>query len=340
MSITAGTLPIILAKASDIWKDNMSVTDLKPQIGVLQAIADNQTAQLQTVNLPDGVDVKIVWNTACDLTVEDLVTTDCTFSGTEADVASQTLSIDQAKQTKFSVPLDAFRENKFTAADMVALQLKRTMVLQAQTAASYCVGVIEANLGQSTYTNGGAWTVSGTSNTIPAAEWESTAIMGKFQISAIKNRFDMPFMISGENLYQLAFMARTSAGDMDKKGDFVRINDMPIYNDVVNIDEYNTSGSDTTYKSYLLNKGALAFASKGYYPTTPEVLDGNFTRFSIKNTFYPGLIHDVEMRVDCSSGVWSQHWKVIPRYKLFVNPVGCTATRTGILAFTRGPLGI
>lgn len=330
MAITNGALPLILEKASTLWPGNMSESDFTAKIDTLFAIRDQQTARLQTVNLPDGVDVRIAWMTQCDLTVDNLTATDCSFSGPEADVEKMDLSIDQAKETKFSVPLDAWRDNIFGFADAVATNLIRAQVAQAEAVAQYCVGVIEANLGQNTYDAGGTWTVSGTDNTIPSSQWDSTALFGRFQIAAAKNRFDNPFLLSGENLYQLAYMARTSQGNGEGKGDFVRINEMPIYNDIFNVDSVNSPD----LKTYMINRGTLAFASKGYYPTRPESLNGNFQRFSITNRFFPQLVHDVETLVDCTSGVWKQHWKVIPRYKLFINPTGCTATRTGILGFT------
>lgn len=334
MAITAGALPAILERASTRWPGNMSEVDFRPQIETLNAIREQQTAQLQTVNLPDGVDVKIVWMTQCDVAVDTYDSTDCTFSGPEADVDSKTLSIDQAKESVFSVPLDAFRDNVFGFADAVSTNLLRTMVVQAEAVASYCVGIIDTNLGVNVYNNQGNWTVNGTNTEVAGSEWESTAIMGKLMMAARKNKMDNPFLLSGENLAQLAYMARTSQRNGEGPGDFVRISEMPLYNDILNVDDYNTVGGNTTYKTYMINRGALAFASKGYYPTTPESLNGNFQRFSVANRFFPGLIHDVETLVDCTSGVWKQHWKVIPRYKLFVNPSGCTATRTGLLGFS------
>ena len=331
MAITNSVLPLVLRRASEVWPGNMSEKDFVPHIDTLYALRDQQTANLQYANLPDGVDARITWMTQCDLTVDTLVTTDCSFTGPDADTSKIDLSIDQAKQTTFSVPIDAWRDNEFGFADAAATNLNMAMVAQAESIAQYCVGVVNANLGVNTYDNGGAWTISGTSNTIPAAEWDSTAIFGRFQIAARKNRFNNPFLLSGENLYQLAYMARTSNGNGEGKGDFQRINEMPIYNDIFNVDEVN----DPDLLTYMIERGTFAFASKGYYPTSPEALNGNFSRFSITNRFFPGLIHDVETLVDCSSGVWKQHWKVIPRYKLFINPTGCTATRTGAIAFTK-----
>lgn len=329
MAITSGALPLILEKSSMIWPNDMVAADFVPQIDTLLAIRDQQTAKLQTVNLPDGVDVKVVWMNNCDITVDTYDSTDCTFTGQEADVDSQTLSIDQAKESTFSVSIDAWRDNIFGFADAVAVNLNKVMVAQAESIAAYCVGVVNANLGVNTYTADDTWTISSTTNTIPANQWTDTDIFGHFQLAAKINRFDNPFLLSGQNLYQLAYKARTSAANDNGKGDFVRINEMPIYNDVISVE---TTAPKVTF---MINRGTLAFASKGYYPTRPEALDGNFTRFSIANRFFPGLIHDVETLVDCSSGVWKQHWKVIPRYKLFLNPTGCTTTRTGVIAFTR-----
>lgn len=331
MAITNSALPLVLRRASEVWPGNMSEKDFMPHIDTLYSIREQQTARLDYVNLPDGVDARIAWMNQCDLTVDTLVTTDCSFSGAEADTSKKDLTIDQAKQTTFSVPLDAYRDNLFGFADAVATNLNMTMVAQAEAVAQYAVGVINANLGVSTYNNGGAWVVSGTTNTVPAAEWESTAIFGRLQIAARKARFNNPYLLSGENLYQLAYMARTSAGNGEGSGDFRRINEMPIYNDIWNVDEVN----DPHLLTYMIERGTFAFMSKGYYPTTPEVLNGNFSRFSVSNRFFPELIHDVETLTDCSSGVWKQHWKVIPRYKVEINPAGCTATRTGVIAFTK-----
>ena len=331
MAITNSALPLVLRRASEVWPGNMSEKDFVPHIDTLYAIRDQQTANLQYTNLPDGVDARIAWINQCDLTVDTFVSTDCSFSGPEADTYKKDLTIDQVKETKFSVPLDAWRDNLFGFADAVAVNLNKAMIAQAEAVAQYAVGVVNANLGEQTYTNGGAWTVAGTSNTIPVGEWESTAIMGKFQIASKKARFNNPFLLSGENLYQLAYMARTSNMNGEGKGDFQRIGEMPMYNDIWNVDEVN----DPSLITYMIERGALAFLSKGYYPTAPETLNGNFQRFSISNRWFPQLIHDVETLTDCTSGVWKQHWKIIPRYKIEVNPTGCTATRTGMLAFTK-----
>jgi len=126
-------------------------------------------------------------------------------------------------------------------------------------------------------------------------------------------------------------MARTSGANADGKGDATRAQIMPTYEDVFNLPAVNTTAEIT----YMVNKGALAFASKGWYSTNPITLGGNMTRFQVRNRFFPALVHDVDVHETCTSGVWYAHYRVKHAYQLFLNPTGCTATRTGILKFTK-----
>jgi len=159
----------------------------------------------------------------------------------------------------------------------------------------------------------------------------------------VKNRLDNPFLLSGENLDQLQYMALTGSMNADGKGDAARANQMRAYFDLFNIEEENNDD----YWTYMINRGALAFASKGYFPRVDDALNPRGAqefsygklRFSVANRFFPGLIHDVELFDACDTGVEKAHMRVKARYKVFVNPTGCTATRTGMLGF-KNPLGV
>lgn len=331
MSITAGVLPLVLAKSSVVWPNSMVEADFMPEYVTMQAIAAQQTANVSTINLPDGVDVKLTWLNNCDLTVDTCVDNVCTFTGAEADVSSQTLSIDQCKEVLFSEKIDIWRDNIYGQADAIAVNLNKAMKQHLEQVAQYSIGVINANLGVNEYTNGGAWTVNSTETLIPAGEWSDTGIFGKLRRAAKKNRLDTPYILDGENLDQLIYMAKTNAQNGEGKGDNFRAGEMPVYTDLFNVDEVN----DPALITYLINRGALAFASKGYFPTVPEKLTDTYMRFSVPNRWFPQLIHDVEVNRTCTAGVWQDNYRVKARYKLFVNPTGCTATRTGMLAFTK-----
>jgi len=312
--------------------------DLVPQFVTLQAIAEQQTANLSVVGLPDNPDVKITWLNNCDLTVDACADNVCTFAGESVSSYVQTLSIDQCAQTEFSESFDTWRENEFGMAEAQSLNMLKAMKAHVESISQYAVGVIEANLGTNIHDNQGQWTINGDTVEVPGSEWETTAIYGKLRRNAVKNRLDMPYILTGENLDQLQYMALTNQANGEGKGDAARVNTLPAYFDLFNIEEVN----DPLYVTYLINKGALAIASKGYFPRVDnpqapagsQVLDGNYERFSIANAFFPSVIHDVERVVSCPSGVWKENYRLKSRYKVFVNPTGCDSTRTGLLSFT------
>lgn len=330
MAITNSALPFILEKASTIWPGSMTEADFIPQFGAVKAVAAQQTARVSYANLPDQADAKITWINNCDITV-DTCADDCDFTGVAADTSVQTLEITQCKQSTFSEPIDAWRGNLFGLADALAVDINKTMKAQLETVAQYVVSILNSSAGTNEYDNQGEFTIAGTDTTIPAAAWTDTGIFGKLRRTAIKNRFDMPYLLTGDSLDQMVYMARTSSQNGEGKGDNVRIGEFPLYTDLFNIEAVNT----TEYVTYLINKGAIAFASKAYHPTTPEVLGGTMTRFSISNRFFPMLKHDVEFVEKCTAGVWAIHYRIKARYDVFLNPTGCTSTRKGVLKLIR-----
>jgi len=237
------------------------------------------------------------------------------------------LSIDQCIESTFSVKMDIWRDNAFAMSDAVAVNLNKVMVAHLENVTQKGIAFLNSNDGTNVYTNGGSWTVDASGTLIPAAQWDSTAIFGALVRAAKKNKFNNPYLISGENLDQLFFMSQTSAMNGEGKGDANRIAQMRAYFDLFNVDDVN----DPDLVTYVMNRGAVAFLSKGYYGNAPQVLDGNMTRFSVPNRFFPQLIHDVEKYNGCVGGVWSEHYKVITRFDFELNPLGCTAARTGIM---------
>ena len=310
-----------------IWPDNMTAADFTPQFEVLRAIKEQQTARLQIVDLPTGVDARIAWLNNCDIAVDETCADECTFSGPEADSYKKDLSIDQCIESTFSVKVDEWSDNLFGMSDAVAINLNKVMKAQLENIAAKAVTFLNANDGTNTYTNGGLWTVDASGTTIPANQWDTTAIFGALRRTALMNRFDNPFMITGENLDQLFYMSQTSQQNGEGKGDANRIAQMPTYFDLFNVDNTNTPD----YVTYLLSRGTVAFMSKGFFSAQPQVMDGNHTRFSVRNRFFPDLVHDVERYNACSGGVWTENWKVKAKFDFALNPLGCTASRTGIL---------
>lgn len=341
MAITNSIKPTTLLKAMTVWPDSMIESDFAAHFETLRAIQREQTARIQlTATLPDYSAVNIVWLNQCGITVDDCVDNECDFTGPNVSSYVQAGTIDQCKMSKTSVPIDAWRNNIYGQEDAEAMNLIRTMQRHVEYIARYAVGVINANLGVNTHTPvGSGWTGQGTTNTtIPASAASETATYGFLQRNAERNLLEDPYILTGEALAHMNWLARTSQGNGEGKGDALRADTFRIYEDAWNIDAVNAPA----LMFYLIQRGALAFASDAYFPRVngpnqlgnAEVLDGNYTRFSIPNRFFPALVHDVERMVSCTAGVWAVNYRVKSRYKVFVNPLGCTATQTGLLGFT------
>lgn len=340
MAITASVLPLLLERVNGTWPDNQHTADLEADVDVLNAIAENQTSRVDVIISNEKErDVKVTWLKTCPPTPDDC-TDSCTFDGEEANTDSQTYALSKCLETEFKVNIDGWYNNEFEATDAVAQLVVSHMVGHANAAAQYAVGKINTFVGAHQYTNGGEWTLSNTDTlaTIPADKW-GTPMFGGLLRAAKKNHLMNPFLLSGEALDQEYFMATTSQANGEGKGDANRVGKLRTYFDLMNIEDVNDD--DANLFVYMIARGALAFASKARYEARPTEITGRdaHTRFMVPNRFFPRLLHDVQRTTQCSGGATYEHWKIKTKFDVFRNPLGCTATQTGLLKFAR-PTGI
>lgn len=340
MAITASVLPLLLERVNGTWPDNQHTADLEADVDVLNAIDENQTSRVDVIISNEKErDVKVTWMKTCPPTPTDCADS-CTFAGEEASTDSTTYALSKCIETEFKVNIDGWYNNEFEATDAVAQLVLSHMVGHANAAAQYAVGKINTYSGTHEYSNGGEWTLSDTDTlaTIAADKW-GTAMFGGLLRAAKKNRLMNPFLLSGEALDQEFFMAMTNQANADGKGDANRIGKLRAYFDLMNIEEVNDD--DANFYVYMIARGALAFASKARYDTRPEEITGRdaHTRLAVPNKFFPKLLHDVQKTTQCSGGATYEHWKIKTKFDVFLNPLGCTATRKGVLKFAR-PTGI
>ena len=337
MAITNSDLPFLLERVEGRFPNSRVRADSQPQTGTLDAIIAEQTADIRFFNLPDEPTSYLTWMLDCGQEVE-ACTDDCDYTGPDISTFKQTASIDQCAENSFGIAYDAWRHNEFGMMDAVAMKLDRIMRDHLLHVEQYSVGVINANVGVNTSVAiPGTWTNAGGIITIPGNEAASTAIFGYIQRLGITNLFEDPYVLSGAALAQLQYLATTSGGNGEGKGDALRMNQMRTYFDLFNIDLVNTPNLDF----YQIDRGILAFGSKGYYPIVndPENPRGaqqmsyGKLRFSVRNRWVPQLIHDIMVEDRCGSGLEKQFWNVKTRYKTLAAPEGCLADNTGILRF-------
>jgi len=319
MSIVKGvfsetTLVNIQVKADSIWMDRIQREDYVPEAQVVNCIIDQTTAKFGALKGKKDPTVDVGWINACEVSAASC--TDCTISGTELSTNVEEYYLNREQCAEFSVCENDFRDNFFDMEDVIAKGFLKASLALDEWWAGQVVAVLNANVGVNEITTGkGA--VAGTTTYISPTYWNKR-----------------PMLISGANLFESKFIADFEACCENKKGKF---GSMDVCFDLFNIDSTNSPDLVT----YMINRGALAFVTKAYYEgisaaSPSKYMDQN--RWSMPSFSLPGVIYDVHYDNECSGcgDFFTHNFKLKTFGDIFLNPVGCTATRTGVLEFECG----
>ena len=338
MSTTAGVfsetaLAHIQVKADSIWMDRIQREDYVPEANVVKCIIDQTTAQFGELKGKKDPTIDVGWINACDVSAASC--TDCTISGSELSTNIEEYELSRTQCAEFTVCEEDFRQNFFNIEDVIAKGFLKASLALDEWWAGQVVAVLNANVGVNELGDSGKGNVSGTTTYILPAYWDAN-LFGYFARAAIVNRFKRPMLISGANLFESKFIADFESCCENKSGKF---GTMDVCFDLFNIDSVNTPDLMT----YMLNKGALAFVTKAYYAGNSAANPVKYMdqhRWSMPSFYLPGVVYDVHYDNECSSqscGDFMTHnFKVKTFGDILLNPVGCTATRTGILEFECG----
>jgi len=334
MSTTAGVfsetqLVNIQAKADSIWMDRIQKEDYVPQAEIVKCLIAQTTAKFGDLKGKKDPTVEVGWVNACDVSAASC--TDCTITGTELSTNVEEYYLNREQCAEFKVGEDAFRTNFFDFEDVVAKGLLKASLALDEYWAAQAVAVLNANVGVNE-SDGGKGTVSGTSTYVGAPYWNAD-LMGYFNRVSVQNRFKRPMLISGLNLYESIWTAEWEKCCENGIGKF---GSMDFCFDLFNIDSVN----DPDYVTYMLNRGALAFVTKCYYQGVTAANPMKYMdqyRWSMPSFYLPGVCYDVHYENNCDDGDFFSHeFKLKTFGDIFLNPVGCTSTRTGILEFICG----
>jgi len=348
MSITAGVfsetdLVDIQVKIDQIWADAIQKQDYVANVEPVKAIKSNQTAVFGELKGKKDRTIDVGWINACEIADEACQV--CTIDGEELSTNVEEKELSSCREVAFKIEEGTFRSNLFDPEEIIAKGFLSALKQLDEYWAATAVAFLNANEGVNVVTDGKG-DVVGTDTFILPAFWDA-GLMAYFARVSARNQFVNPFMISGNNLYEQVWNAnyeRNQAGDESK---VLKYGSMPIYFDLFNIDSVNSPD----LKTYLLHKGAAAFVTKNYYPVTDLVEGGVPTinkymdewRWSIPSMNLPGVRYDVHYKNSCESqGSYdnmTHQFKLVTYGDFFLNPVGCTSTKTGILSFTCGESG-
>jgi hypothetical protein len=335
MSTVAGAfdetlLMNVIVRADQMLFDDRIKQQYIPKYDALKALMSIQNARVMTpLSFKKDYDVEIEWMNACEVGVED--NTSCELGGVEASTNVEQYAISYEKVSNFSVDETKFQDNRFDKEEAIAKLFLAADKKLVENFTEYTLTKLNTFLGQNEMGTEGKGVVDGTTTWIKPVYW-SADLMAYFHRAAKKNSFSNPILLSGSNLYEQVWLAAAKVGNADGKGDFALFGSIPMAFDLDNIDSVN---DDQT--TYMIQTGALAFANKAVNPDVPEIVPGVFTRYTMSSKFMPNFKYDVFYKPECTTGdMVIHHFKVKLKADVFANPVGCTATNTGFLAFACG----
>lgn len=302
------------------WDVNVK-KQYQPFADSLKAVMANQTATFTDLKDPSKKKtVEVEFIQTCGL--DDQACTDCTMGGSEVSTNTQTLAINICREVPFVIDENKFIGNDFDKEDAIAKAFMQADKQLVEYLNGQVIATIEANLGVNAFI-GGKGTVAGTATTINAANWDAK-LLAYFERVRVLNKMQNPYILDGSNLFEQVYGAKL----MTDKTDDNFFGTLNYYSDLSGIDAANTPN----LKTYLIDRGALAVTSKIFYPNLIEYKDAN--RYSIPSQAMPGISYDVYYKNSCYGEFYKHEFKVVLHALVAAAPTGCSATDTGILAFT------
>lgn len=332
-SITCSTLADVQLKADTIWADSASKKDYVAKVETLTAIRKEQTANLASLEQPKDNAVKLIWVKDCD-DATAACGTECTVGGTELEIACDTHSLDICRTASFTIDEKELRSNVMSIEDFLTKAFLRKIKTLDEYLAAQAVSKLDSFKGVNAYT-GGKGTVTGFSTTVAPAYWNAS-LFSYLHLIGQKNRFADPYILSGTNLFEAYWNAGMNAGNADGSGAKNMFDSLRTNFDVFNIDTV----LDPDKVTFLIDKNAVAFASKTYYnwnagDARAQQYGGSGgsvgMKYQVPSNNLPGVFYDVTYKVTCSGDEIKHNFTLAVKAGIFRNPVGCNVNNTGVL---------
>lgn len=325
-------LQTVLVTMDRVWANQQVNKDYVSYAESLRAIITEQTASFEALQSSEKDNkVKVFWIKDCDETISDCGN-DCVVGGSTPEADCKEYELDICKTTGFSVPEKRFRTSNLTREEVVARALLRRLKTMDEYLAKAVVAKLNAFAGVNQFSTS-IGSVVGTTTYIAPALWTAD-IAGYFAQVAIMNKLSNPFVLNGTNLWQQNWQAQFNNLNQDQKDALAKLGSIRMYWDPFNVDTVNSPAK----RSYLIDKGSVAFVNKAYYPLNNpvEYIGAGQTRYSIESRSIPGVFYDVVYTNECVNNEIIHHWSLYVKAGIFLNPLGCNDEVTGVLMFECG----
>ena len=328
---SASNMRSALERSDKMWKDDMLKVEYEADVDVVLAIQKEQNATLKPITDDrKDVDIDVFWVDACGMTPQDC-TPLCENDFALLESKKKSYALDLCQEIGFSVMEESGRTNLVDMEEQVAKGILMASKELDEWWAQMVVAKLETFVGINTVTNGRG-TVVGTDTFISDADW-TPSIFAYFSRVAKMNKFKNPYLLSGANLYELAWETAYDRANGEGKGADAKLKSMRKYFDLFNIDTVN----DPDMVTYLMNRGAVAMGFKNKHPSTPKEFNGaGLTKSRTASRNIPGVAYDTTYSNTCIGDDIKHTWKFKIRGGVFNNPTGCTDGRNGVLRMVAG----
>lgn len=315
----------------DAWNGAIQRGDYMAKVAALTGQLTRQTANIQPIR-GTGTNAKkltttIYWPTVCTNTVSDC-SDECIVSSSEASDASQDIALSLCKSVDFKESYKRFRTSPLPFEQVVATQFLAKMKALDEALCTAYITFVEASKGSHEYTGIPGGTVSSNDYEINENQW-NVDLIPHFMLSAEFSRFTNPFILDGLNFYTQSVRASANQPNGEGKGDASLFSAMPIVSDPINM---STTAAN---KTYLVNPSAIALVTGNFWSDRPETFAGDHRVWRQASRNLPGVYYDVHEIQACSSDDFVVSYRISANYGFFLNPVGCTSTRKGVLSFEK-----
>lgn len=330
---TCADLELTRVMIEDMWADANFKKEVKPEVGIVTALKEMQTAKIDFFSASDKKKkAKVIWVEGCTNAVVECTST-CTFTGEDVSANCKDYEITVCKEAKLQIDDSPFYDNHFDFIKVVAKGLANKLTALDNQIEKDVIAGLDSFASANLYTGDTAKaTVVGTDTFIPGSFWNSS-LMGYFAKVMRLNYMEDSKMFSGENMWDAFFNAMKMSGNADGKGAAELFNSFGWVFDLKNFD---TILGDK--KTLMVSPHAAAFVSTHRFLKNEEILNGaNIIRYPIASPNIPGVTYDVVYRTEClNGGVDIKHfWKIMANYDILGTPVVCSGS-SGVLSFTCG----
>ena len=326
---TCAELQVINVNLDEIWADNRVNKDYVSFAESLKAIMAEQSATLDLLeNSEKDNEIKVYWAADCSTSLTDCVD-DCVIGGPEPEAQCKNYILDICKTAGFSIKEKTFRTSNLSRDMVVAKAMMKRMKELDEFLAQSIITKLNTFDGVNAFP--GIGVVVGNTTYIAPSFW-SPDIMAYFAQVSMMNKFSSPYMLHGNNLWTQNFLAQANNLNQDQKDQMAKLGTMRQYWDPFNMAVVN--GVEKI--SYLIDRGAVAFANKAYYPLNAPIEYKTQSRYSIESKSIPGVFYDVVYTNVCANNDITHSWSLYVKAGIFLNPVGCDTNNTGVLSFVCG----